>query len=190
MNWFDYALLALLTAFVIEGLVRGFSRLAIGLAATILGILLAAWFYGVAAGYLKPWIENPAMARIAGFLLILVGVQVAGGLLAWAVAKLFKTAGLGWLDRLLGAGFGALKAVLVGIAVALVFSAFPVKKGAAPETLAESRFAPYLAEAAMVLSYATPNELKAGFARTYEDLQALWRKHAPPGLPGLETKAF
>jgi uncharacterized membrane protein required for colicin V production len=30
---------------------RGFSRVAIGLAATILGILLAAWFYGVAGAW-------------------------------------------------------------------------------------------------------------------------------------------
>lgn len=189
MNWFDYTLLALAAVFVIQGLLRGFSRLAIGLAATLLGILLAAWFYGVAAGYLTPYVSSPAVANICGFLLILVGVQALGALLAFALNRVMKTVGLGWLDRLLGAGFGIAKAALVGIALALVLAAFPLK-GPKPDALAQSRLAPWLAQAAMVLSYATPHEIKDGFARSYQRLQQFWRTPARAGAPSVETHTF
>jgi membrane protein required for colicin V production len=189
VNWFDIILILLAAGFAIQGLMRGFSRLAVGLAATILGILLAAWFYGIAAGYLKPYIENPAAANICGFLVILLGVQAVGALLAWALNRIFKTVGLGWLDRLLGAGFGVAKATLVGIALALIITAFPLRDQK-PEALTESTLAPYLAEAAMVLSYATPHELKAGFARSYQRLQQFWRGQARRGAPSVETHVF
>ncbi|MCL4795675.1 MAG: CvpA family protein [Bryobacteraceae bacterium] len=189
MNWFDYLLLTLLAVFVVQGLVRGFSRLAIGLVSTVLGILLAAWFYGVAAGYLKPFIENPAAANICGFLLILAAVQAAGALLAWGVSRLFKTVGLGWLDRLLGAGFGAAKAALVGIALSMILTAFPLQE-TAPEALAGSRLAPYVSQAAHLLALATPRELRAGFDQTYKGLLDLWERHTPSGASSIETRTF
>jgi uncharacterized membrane protein required for colicin V production len=113
------------------------------------------------------------------FLAILFAVQGLGALLAWAVSRMFKTVGLGWLDRLLGAGFGAAKAALVGIALSLVLTAFPLSKSA-PESLASSQLAPYLAHAAALLAYATPHEIKSGFDKTHKTLKDLWRRHAPP----------
>jgi len=189
LNWFDLILLILLAVFVVQGLMRGFSRVAIGLAATVLGILLAAWFYGVAGAWFKPFVQNSAVASICGFLTILLAVQGAGALLAWVVSRMFKTVGLGWLDRLLGAGFGAAKAALVGIALSLILTAFPLSK-TAPESLASSQLAPYLAHAAALLAYATPHELKSGFDKTYKALQDLWRRHAPPPQPLIETQRF
>ncbi len=189
MNWFDYLLLTLLVVFVVQGLMRGFSRLAIGLVSTVLGILLAAWFYGVAAAYLKPFIENAAAANICGFLLILGAVQAAGALLSWGVSRLFKTVGLGWLDRLLGAGFGAAKAALVGIALSMILTAFPLKD-TAPEALAGSRLAPYVSQAAHVLALATPRELRAGFDQTYKGLRDLWNRTLLRDKPPVETRSF
>ncbi len=189
MNWFDLILLILLAVFVVQGLMRGFSRVAIGLAATVLGILLAAWFYGVAGAWFKPFVQNPAIANICGFFAILLAVQGAGALLAWAVSRMFKTVGLGWLDRLLGAGFGAAKAALVGVALSLVLTAFPLSNSA-PDSLASSQLAPYLAHAAALFAYATPHEIKSGFDKTHKLLQDLWRRHAPPPQPLIETKSF
>jgi membrane protein required for colicin V production len=190
MNWFDLLLLALFAAFVIQGFVRGLSRVVIGLAATVLGILLGAWFYGVAAAYLRPYIENPALANICGFLLILALVQTAGGVLAWSISRAFKTVGLGWLDRLLGAGFGAIKAALVGIALSLIITAFPLDSATSPNALASSRLAPYIAYASRLLALATPHELKSGFDQTYQGLRDLWSRHAPAANPPLDTQSF
>lgn len=189
LNWFDYTLIVLLLVFAGQGLARGFSRVAIGLAATVLGILLACWFYGIGAGFVRPWVANDAIANILGFLLVLFVVQGVGALIGWALNKMMKTVGLGWLDRVLGAGFGVLKAALVGIALALVLTAFPLG-GKSPQMLRESRLAPWLADAAMVLSYATPHEIKTSFAKTYEHLQEFWRSHAHPGAVALETQTF
>lgn len=125
LNWLDITLLVLLAAFVAQGIAQGFTRVAVGLASTVLGILLAAWFYGVAGAFFQPFVSSKAVANIIGFVVIFVGVQLAGALVAWGLSKLFRWSGLSWLDRTLGGVFGALKAALVAIALVMVLTAFP-----------------------------------------------------------------
>jgi membrane protein required for colicin V production len=134
--------------------------------------------------------QNSAAANICGFFAHSVWpCRAPGALLAWAVSRMFKTVGLGWLDRLLGAGFGAAKAALVGIALSLVLTAFPLQ-GTAPEALAGSRLAPYVSQAAHVLALATPRELRAGFDQTYKGLRDLWNRPLLREKPPVETRSF
>ncbi len=102
MNWFDIVLLGFLMAFVAEGVWKGFSRQIVGFIALLLGILLAVWFYGTAGAFLLPYVSKPAVAKLLGFLMVFVGVQILGGIAGWALAKAMKAGGLGWLDRALG----------------------------------------------------------------------------------------
>ena len=177
-NWLDIVLICLMVAFIIEGVAQGFSRLLVGLIATVMGILIAAWCYGVAGGLLLPFVSSQAVANVVGFLIVFIGVQIVGALLGWAIARLFKWSGLSWLDRMLGAGFGALKAALVGICLVMILTAFPMKK--LPEGLATSRLAPYYVEGAVIMIHAAPMELKAGFQATYEQLKKFWSENIPP----------
>jgi uncharacterized membrane protein required for colicin V production len=91
---------------------------------------------------------------------------------------------LGWLDRLLGLAFGGLKAIVVGIVLVLVLTAFPFKP--VPDSVAHSTVAPYLIDAAHALTYAMPAELRAGFAETSDKVREFWRdnvrKRAPRAL--------
>lgn len=181
MNWLDAFFLFLLAVSVIEGIRRGFSRVAIGLASAIAGLLLAAWFYGAVATYLKPYIESEAVAHIAAFLLIFIGAQLLGALLGWICAKMFRWTGLGWLDRLMGAGAGAVNAAFTAVVLVLVFSAFHVKP--LESAIAGSRAAPYLMHAAQVIVYACPRTLRDDFAETRDRILDLWRKRVPPRKP-------
>lgn len=162
--------------FVFQGLRQGFTRLLIGLVATLVGLLLAAWFYGTAGAFLIPYVSSKSLANIAGFLLVFLGVQLFGAALAWGLGKLFKWTGLTWLDRLLGAAFGLLKATLIGIILVIMLLAFPLKP--APESVANSTLAPYIIEASHILVYLTPRELKDGFLGSYDRVKKLWQ-----GLP-------
>ena len=54
MNWLDFVFLILLAIFAFQGLAQGFSRLAVGLAATIAGLLIASWCYDLPASLLLP----------------------------------------------------------------------------------------------------------------------------------------
>lgn len=177
-NWLDILLICFLAAFIIEGLTQGFSRVLIGLVATLVGILVAAWCYGVAGAFLIPFVRSSAVANILGFLIVFIGVQILGALLAWGISKLFKWSGLTWLDRLLGASFGALKAALVGICLVMILTAFPMKK--LPDGVAGSRLAPYYAHGAVIMIQAAPMELKAGFQATYDELKKFWSENVPP----------
>lgn len=177
MNWFDILLLVILAGFVIEGFRIGLSRVVIGLAAAILGLFLAAWFYGAVAAYFHPFIESDAAADIAAFLLIFLAVQAAGALLGWICSRIFKWTGLGWLDRLLGAAGGAVKAAFAAVVLVLVFSSFHIKP--LESAIAGSRSGPYLLDAAQVLVYVCPRELRDSFAAARDRILELWRRRGP-----------
>jgi membrane protein required for colicin V production len=178
VNWLDILLIVLLAVFVFEGVRQGFARLAIGMAATLIGILLAAWFYGSAGALLLPYVSSRALANAAGFLIVFIGIQIAGALLGWALATLFKWTGLSWLDRLLGALLGAVKTAVVGVVLVLILTAFPLKP--IPDSIAGSQSAPYLIEASHVLVYLCPRELRDGFKATYDRVRDLWSGRGDP----------
>ena len=174
MNWLDFVFLIFLAVFAFQGLAQGFSRLAVGLVATIAGLVIASWCYDLPASLLLPYVSSKSIANVLGFVLIFILIQILGGLAGLLLARLFKWTGLGWLDRLLGFAFGALKAVVVGIVLVLILTAFPIKP--VPDSVARSQVAPYLIDAAHALTYLAPRELRRSFRETYDRIRELWRK--------------
>jgi membrane protein required for colicin V production len=186
MNWLDFVFEFLFLGFAIQGLLQGFSRLVVGLIATVAGLLIASWSYGIPASYLLPYVSSKSLANVLGFLIIFMLVQVVGGLVGTLLAKLFKWSGLGWLDRLLGLVFGGLKAILVGIVIVLILTAFPLKP--VPDSVSQSYFAPYLIDAANAFTYVMPRELRDAFAETAGKVRAFWRENVHMSKPKrLET---
>jgi membrane protein required for colicin V production len=177
VNWVDFAFVVFLAIFAFQGLAQGFSRVAVGLVAAIAGLLIASWCYDLPASLLLPYVSSKAVANVLGFVLIFVLIQILGGLAALLLSKVFKWTGLGWLDRLLGFAFGAVKAVVVGIVLVLILTAFPIKP--VPDSVARSQVAPYLIDAAHALTYLAPRELRQSFRETYDRIYELWRKEMP-----------
>ena len=174
MNWLDYLFLLIALFYAIHGFARGFSRVIVGLIAAVAGLFVACWTYGVAASYLQPYVSSKAVANVLGFFLIFIAIQILGAIIGKILHKLFRWTGLGWLDRLLGLAFGALKAAVLGVVLVLILTAFPMKP--IPDSVAHSRIAPYLLEAAQAVSYAAPRELRDGFAESFDRLRDLWKK--------------
>jgi len=174
VNWLDYVLLFFVLVFMIEGVSQGFSRSVVGLVAFIAGLVIAAWTYGIPASFLLPYVSSKSVASVLGFVFIFVLILILGGLVGKLLQKLFKWTGLSWLDRLLGCAFGALKAVLFGIVLVMVLTAFPMKP--IPYSIAHSRIAPYLIDAAHAITYIAPRELRDGFTETYDRIRDLWEK--------------
>lgn len=177
MNWFDWVLIVMAVVFVVEGLRHGLTRSVIGIAATIVGLFMAAWFYGSVAALIQPYVSHASLARVLGFLAIFIGIQLVGALLSWLLNLVWKAALLSWVDRLLGGCFGLVKAALVGIILVMILMAFP--RMPIPNVLARSRIAPYLSSAAQVLTQLAPRELKDGFAATYERVRKFWNEQMP-----------
>lgn len=180
MNWLDYVLVAMGAVFAIHGAIRGFTRQIMGLAATVLGLLLACWFYGTAGAFLIPYVSHKGIANFLGFLVVFVGVQAAGGLAGWLLSKFVKTIGLSWMDRLLGVAFGLLKGALTGVVLVVGLTSFAIKP--LPDAVAGSTIAPVLVEVGRVVVALTPKEMRDGFDRTYQNLKKFWEERVGPKI--------
>jgi membrane protein required for colicin V production len=183
VNWLDIVLVIILGCSVVAGFRKGFARVGVGLAATLIGLILGLWFYGAAGAFLLPYVSYRGLASFAGFCLVFGAVLLAGSLVGWLLAKLLKWAGLGWLDRLMGAVFGVLRALLIGIGLVLALLAFAPQPP--PRSVVESRLAPYVIEAARMLVVIAPRELRDGFQSGYDHVKKAWSDAIQKGLPKL-----
>jgi membrane protein required for colicin V production len=179
VNWLDIVLAIIVGGSIVAGFMRGFARVGIGLAATIVGLILGIWFYGTAGAFLLPYVSHRGFAYLAGFILVFFGVLLAGSLVGWMLAKLLRWAGLGWLDRLGGAAAGLLRGLLMAIGLVMALVAFSPKP---PPAVVESRLAPYVIDAAHVLVAVAPRELRDGFHAGYERVKKIWSDAVQKGI--------
>jgi membrane protein required for colicin V production len=172
LNWLDFVLVLIFVISLASGVAKGFAKLAVGLISAILGFLLALWFYGAAGSFLLPYVSHKGIANFLGFAAIFAGVLIAGAFAGKLLSVLFKWAGLSWLDRLLGGVFGLLRGLLLAIALVLALMAFTPKPP--PRSVVESRFAPYVIDAARVCAYLAPREVRQAVSESYQKAKDAW----------------
>jgi len=183
VNWLDIVLGLILLLSVIGGLRAGLAREVISLAALVVGIVCGLWFYGLVGALLLPHLSSKQLANAIGFFVILGGVVAVSALTCWLVDKLIKAVRLSWLNRLLGGVFGLLRGALIGAVVVMALMAFSVNPP--PNSVARSRLAPYVVEAARVMAGVAPHEVKEGFKQSYEKVKELWAEARKKGIRGL-----
>jgi membrane protein required for colicin V production len=190
MNWLDVALVILLVGSVGSAFSKGFVREAIGLAAAFIGLLCGAWFYRMPGDILRPYLSSREAANLCGFLLIFVVAILLGWLVSLLVGMMVKVVGLSWLDRLLGAAFGAARGVIVCVALITAIVAFAPGSDpkTPPQSVVNSRIAPYMLDAAHLLTMATPKELRDEFALRYEQIKRIWEDAIKHGLRRPESE--
>jgi membrane protein required for colicin V production len=190
MNWLDVALVIVLVGSVGSAFSKGFVREAIGLAAAFIGLLCGAWFYRMPGDILRPYLSSREAANLCGFLLIFVVAILLGWLVSLLVGMMVKAVGLSWLDRLLGAAFGAARGVIVCVALITAIVAFAPGSDpkTPPQSVVNSRIAPYMLDAAHLLTMATPKELRDEFALRYEQIKRIWEDAIKRGLRRPESE--
>ena len=171
MNPLEWQLVILLVYSVVRAFLRGFFQEAFALAGLILGFLFACWFYRTLATNLKGLITSREIAELAAFLLVLAGAMIVASLLGRLLRHTASAIGLGFVDRLLGAGFGLVRGALLGVALLLAATAFLPR---AP-WIENSHLAPYFLRAAHAVSFVMPSDLKQ---RLLDGLDHL--KHTSP----------
>lgn len=184
MNWLDVVLLLVLVGSVVTSFSTGLAREVVGLVSMIAALVLALWFYGTAGSFLQPYVSSPGIANFCGFLVVFCGVLVLGALLGRVLRRMMKVAGLSFVDRLLGAGFGVLRGTLISIALVLALLAFTPGKSP-PNAVVHSKVAPYVIDAARVFAAVAPRELKDGFRKSYEQVKTIWGNALKKGIRGL-----
>lgn len=170
MTIFDLFVLAIVGASVVAGAMRGFVRALIASIALVVGLVLAARGYGVAAALLRGFglVESDEAANAAGFLL-LACIALAAGFVAGGFARAgLRRVRLEWFDRVLGAAFGFVRGLAVCSVIYLALTAFPVRL----ETVTGALTAPALIEGARLLSVCTSADVRARFISEYRRLTA------------------
>ncbi len=128
MTWFDYTVLAILGVSALVGVWRGMVGEVLALAAWI-AAFFAARALAVQAGMMLPGLPaDPVVRYAAGFACVFVAVLILVAILRWLASLILKAAGLGPLDRILGALFGLARGFLMVLAAVLLAGLTPLPK--------------------------------------------------------------
>ncbi len=174
MNAFDAGFTALLLVLSLIGVVKGLTRLVVGMTALVAAFVVAAARHGQVAGALVGRFEMPALVASAiGYGAVFIGVMFVAALVLPFVRALVRMAMLAWADRLAGAAAGLAGAVLIaGSVVVPVLAYVP----AGDRLLADSHLAPYAVVGADVAVALAPAELTDWYRQRMGGVQAFWRE--------------
>ena len=120
MNGFDLALIAIVALSTLFAFARGIVREMIALAAWVAALVAAFVYAGTVATWFASLDMSAPVKHVLAFALILITVLVIGGLVARTLSGAVKAIGLGFVDRLLGAVFGAARGLALTVLFALV----------------------------------------------------------------------
>ena len=148
MAWPDLALLIVLAAFALNGLYQGMFRQLFSLLGLVLGLTLATLLYRPLGELLTRLVRPASAAQATAYVVILLGIWVAGNLIGFRLRGAARSRQRDWADDVGGTLLGALMGVLmlgVGIAGA---AALGLPVGA---RLAQSRVGAWLMGCTMLL---------------------------------------
>jgi membrane protein required for colicin V production len=166
MNWIDIVFIVILVGTAIMGIVKGFVRQIVGLAAVIFGLILASLYYEGLAEVIQKLVRDKLVSNFLGFLVIFFGVLAAGALLGFLISKAMKGP-LALANRALGGVFGLVKAVLICGIIAFALTVF----GVAKPSLEASRLAPFCLGVTRAAVSLVPQDLRDKFSRSYEEIR-------------------
>ncbi|HSA96109.1 MAG TPA: CvpA family protein [Acidobacteriota bacterium] len=172
MNWLDFVLIAIMVVSAVVGIFKGLIKQVIGLVAVVAGLVLASFYYDRAAALFETFVKNELLSDFFGFLLIFVLVLIAGSILGYILTKAMKGP-LALVNRLFGAVFGFLKAVLICGILVFALVSFEIAKPA----LESSVLAPACLGITRAVVNMIPQDLRAKFNSSYKEIRESGGKH-------------
>lgn len=148
MTALDIIVLVLVGGGAVFGWLKGFVGEVLSLAAWIVAIVFLRLFHGPATNALEGAVGTRAGAAVLAFAVVFGVVFLIGKLVARQVGGGVKRSVVGPVDRVLGAGFGAVKgligATLLYLGANLVYDTIYGADAQRPEWMANSRTYPLL----------------------------------------------
>lgn len=120
MTVFDYGVLAVLSLTLLVGLWRGLVSELLALAAWVVAFFAARTAAAQVGAVFADMLKDQAVQYVVGFATVFLGVLVIFAVLRLAITGVLAAAGLGILDRFLGAVFGAAQGLAIVLALVLV----------------------------------------------------------------------
>jgi len=120
VTWLDYAVLGVFAVSMAWGAWRGLVREVLSILAWVIAFLAANLFAAQLGPAMPREIPTPEMRIAVAFVLVFLVALLTTSLVALLLSKIVSAVGLGGVDRMLGAGFGAARALLIVLAAALL----------------------------------------------------------------------
>ena len=174
MNFFDIITIIILAYCIIRGVFRGLLKELASIIGVFGGFYAAYTYYMVAAKPLSRWISNTGYLNMLSFLIIFCVVFLIISILGVIINYLLKLALLGWVDRLSGALFGALKALLIVSALLVALTAF-LPKGS--PFIKDSLLSPHITLISEKMAKVVSKDMRHDFMAKITELKKIWKKH-------------
>jgi membrane protein required for colicin V production len=163
----DWVIVAILAVSIVSAFVHGFFVEIFSLAGLIAGVLIACVYYTQVATFLDRFISSATIAGAIAFVLVALAVMITASLIGRLLRSVFRRVGLGWMDRLAGGAFGAVKGyLLVMLAVTAMLAFFPQQPW-----LERSQLAPYFVSGVRGSADFLPSDLGERIRRMFRDMQ-------------------
>jgi membrane protein required for colicin V production len=116
----DWILLAILLASLVLGAWRGLVFEVMSVIGWLAAFVLAQWFAADVAARLPMQSAGDSLRYAAGFVLVFIASVFVAGLISALLRKVITVIGLRPVDRLLGAGFGVFRGLILLLALTVV----------------------------------------------------------------------
>ncbi len=173
MNALDIVICMIGGYCLIRGLFRGIIKEITSIVGVFIGFYVAYLYYPLVASWLSSLIANKSYLNIISFFLIFIIILLAVGFVGVILKHLFKTAALGWADRILGGTFAMVKAVLIISVLLIALTAFLPENS---PLMKHSRLAPHISSASEKLVAGISEKMKQRFHDNIKALKESWKK--------------
>ena len=158
MTLFDYAVLMVVAVSMLIGVWRGVVSELLALLAWVVAFFVAREYSAQLALLVVQWIAEPGLRMAAVYAGLFVAVLLGFAVLRLLASMILSAVGLGLVDRLLGAGFGALRGIGVVLFGVMLAGVTPLPASAAWR---DAMFAPPLETVVVAGKRWMPTELAA-----------------------------
>jgi membrane protein required for colicin V production len=172
MNPFDILIIVILGYSVVRGLFRGLVKELSSIIGVLGGFYAAYTYYHLPAGLLSNLIKNSAYRNILSFLIVFCVVLIFISILGVIIKYLMNIAFLGWVDRIGGVGFSAVKGILIVCILFITLTAF-LPKGSA--FIKNSVLAPHVSWVSEKMANVVSKEMKRDFRAKLGELKKAWK---------------
>jgi membrane protein required for colicin V production len=153
MTWLDYAVVGVFAVSLVVGAWRGLVREILSILGWVIAFLAANLLAGPLGPVMPQAIPSPELRIAVAYVAVFVASLMVTALLGLLLSKLLKAAGLGGVDRMLGALFGAARGLLIVLAAALLAGLTSAPR---QDFWRDSASGPLLVQAAQVLKPLLP----------------------------------
>ena len=123
MNTLDQIIIVVVIVGTVIGLFRGFFKEIVGTIGLLAAAIVANFVSPYTIPYVGDWISNETLAAIIVWVIVFVATMLVMTQIAVLLSKVMSAASLGWLNKLAGAFFAAIKYCLIS---ALVISVLEI----------------------------------------------------------------